>query len=259
MGNKGVTSIIHSFDIINLILERDNSLKLSEISKILKIPGSSLYRILNTLVQLGYLKKGPSRKYKVDYGILILSYKLLARLNLRRQALPFMSELSQKTKMDSYLGVISKGKAIIIDCVREPSGRNRFAFDIGSVTCGYASSISKAILAYSDKCSYRENTRYMKFKKITEKTISSEEKFRKHLKGIKEKGYAINNEETGKGNMSIGAPVFDYKGKAIAAVAATGSELIKMNLKDREEVAGIVVDTSGKISFSIGYLSNKLT
>lgn len=258
MENKGVTSIIHSFDVMNLILERDNSLKLSEIRRILKIPGSSLYRILNTLVQLGYLKKDSSLRYKVDYKILTLSYKLLARLNLRRQALPFMAELSQKTKMDSYLGVISKGKAIIIDCVREPSGRNRFAFDIGSVTYGHASSISKAILAYLDRFSYRENIRYMKFEKITEKTIGSEEKFRRHLKIIKEKGYAINNEETGKGNMSIGAPVFDYKGKAIAAVAVAGGELIKMNFKERENVAGIVVDTAGKISFSIGYLSDKL-
>lgn len=258
MKGVAVSPIVYSFDIINLLLDKDNGLGMSEISRILEVPRSSLYRILTTLVHLGYLKKNSSAKYNVDYEILTLSYKLLSRLKLRRQALPFMAELSQKTKMDSYLGVMTKGRAIIVDCVRDPSGRNRFAFDIGAITYGHASSISKAIMAYLDETSYQKNVRYMKFKKITEKTIDSEDKFRKHLMTIKEKGYAVNDEETGKGQMSVGAPIFNYKGKAIAAVAAAGSKLIKMNLEERENIADMVMDTARKISFGIGYLSDKL-
>jgi len=60
------------------------------------------------------------------------------------------------------------------------------------------------------------------FKKYSDKTIVTKKDLTKEIIEIKEKGYAITENEMGDGASAVSAPIKDYQGNVIAAVSIAG-------------------------------------
>ena len=78
-----------------------------------------------------------------------------------------------------------------------------------------------------------------------------------HLLEIKDKGFAICDEELEEGIKTIAAPIKDIKGKTIASI--TLIELAKRMSSDNiEELIKIVTDSAQEISIKLGYKENNI-
>jgi DNA-binding IclR family transcriptional regulator len=88
---------------------------LTDICRDVGIHRSKAFSILNTLNEHGIVKKNPNRKgYVLGPGLLTLTGKMLATLNLPRLAEPILSELARKVGATVSLGIISDNKTYII-------------------------------------------------------------------------------------------------------------------------------------------------
>ena len=74
----------------------------------------------------------------------------------------------------------------------------------------------------------------------------------KHLLKIKNKGYAICDEELEEGIKAIAAPVKDIKGKTIASITVTGLSK-RMSSDNMEKLIKIVTDSAQEMSNKLGY------
>jgi DNA-binding IclR family transcriptional regulator len=91
-------------------------------------------------------------------------------------------------------------------------------------------------------------------KPITEATITDEDAFLRELRGIRSRGYAVDNGEFEVSVRCVAAPIRDRIGRVIAAVSISGpGTRMPMPLID-SSMTMQVVETASHISQALGYL-----
>jgi DNA-binding IclR family transcriptional regulator len=89
--------------------------------------------------------------------------------------------------------------------------------------------------------------------KRTPNTITDTDKLKHHLKVIRQKGFAVDNEENEKGIRCVGAPIFNQKGQAIAAISISGPTVRITKKVIQQTLKNEVVRTALDISREFGY------
>ncbi len=85
----------------------------------------------------------------------------------------------------------------------------------------------------------------------TERTITSVEALRHELAGIQERGYALSEGEHRPGVRSVGAPVFSYEGRSVAAICVR--HYTPFGQPPGKSLIRSVVETAQQISYALGY------
>ncbi|MFP8958622.1 IclR family transcriptional regulator [Natrialbaceae archaeon A-CW3] len=83
-------------------------------------------------------------------------------------------------------------------------------------------STGKAVLAYLPESRVREIADAHGLVQKTENTITDLETLIEELEGIRERGYAVNDEEEVKGIRAVGAPVRNANGTVLGAISVSG-------------------------------------
>jgi DNA-binding IclR family transcriptional regulator len=86
----------------------------------------------------------------------------------------------------------------------------------------------------------------------TPKTVTSPEKFLRELGAIRNRGCAVEDEESEIGMISIAAPIRDDSGEVVAAVGIAGP-VTRLSKKSIAAVAPHVVATADQVSARLGY------
>lgn len=226
----------------------------TEIAKQIDINKSSVYRILSTLVQYGYIEQdSETGRYKLGYKFLEVSTKLLDSIDLREEAKPFLLELENETNEVIHLVVYDQGEVVYIEKL-EGNETLRMHSKVGKRAPMHCTSVGKAILAHLPSSVVLEILERRGMAMHTEHTITDKDQFLKELIQVKQKGYALDLEENETGITCIAAPIFDHLGKVIAAISISGPT-IRMTDERMESLQDRMIEIGKQISARLGYVS----
>ena len=245
-----VQSVDRTFDILEILVNSDRGLGVTEISKKLNIHKSTVYRLLATLQYRGYVKQNEEGKYSIGFKLFELGSSVINDLDLRSEAKPYLRELMDISEETVHLGVLDDNQVVYIDKV-ESHNTIRMYSKIGRRNHASSTSLGKVILAYSDREVVDKVIREEGLKKLTENTIIDEDKLRKHLVKVRSQGYAIDDEEQEYGIRCIAGPIFNHTGDIIAAFSISGPTM-RMSKEKVESLKPVIKEYSKKISESFG-------
>ncbi|MBG9654703.1 IclR family transcriptional regulator [Cytobacillus firmus] len=249
-----VKSVSRALDIITLISLKKNGLGVTEIANQIDINKSSVYRILSTLVQYGYIEQDTETgKYKLGYKFLEISSKLLESIDLRAEARPFLQELENETNEVIHLVVYDQGEVVYIEKL-EGNETLRMHSKVGKRAPMHCTSVGKAILAHLPSSIVSDILERKGMPVHTDKTITDKEEFMKELGQVRQKGYALDLEENEYGITCVAVPIFDHLGKVIAAVSISGPTM-RMTDDRLDALKSIMVKTGQGISARLGHVS----
>ncbi|PWW28421.1 IclR family transcriptional regulator [Cytobacillus oceanisediminis] len=249
-----VKSVSRALDIITLVSMKKGGLGVTEIAKQIDINKSSVYRILSTLVQYGYIEQdGETGKYKLGYKFLEISSKLLESIDLRAEARPFLQELENETNEVIHLVVYDQGEVVYIEKL-EGNETLRMHSKVGKRAPMHCTSVGKAILAYLPSSVVLDILERKGMPVHTDKTITEKEEFLKELSQVRQKGFALDLEENEYGITCIAVPIFDHLGKVIAAVSISGPTM-RMTDDRMNTLKSIMVKTGKAVSARLGHIS----
>lgn len=248
-----VQSVSRALDIIQCFSGNTVELGISEISDRMQLNKSTIYGLVNTLTVKGYLEQNSQTK-KYRLGIKLFEFGVLVqkRMDLRNEASPFCQKLQEKYADTVHLATHYKGEVVYIDKIAAPNSMISYS-QVGKRAPMYCTGVGKAILAYVGKEYLDQFILKETFDAMTEKTITTSEKLLKELEHIKDKGYAIDNEEIEIGLRCVAAPIFNYKGYPIAAISVS-APYKKMTDEMIEKISQDVKYYAQKISERMGYL-----
>jgi IclR family transcriptional regulator, pca regulon regulatory protein len=208
-------------------------LGIADIADELGMSRSTTHRYVITLVELGYLEQGSSRKYRLGLRVTDLGMAALNSLGLREQAQPFLQELRRRTSYTASLGVLDGGEVLYVDRARTPRrGQSEVELSLhtGSRLPSYCTAMGKLLLAYLPEARQRELIVAMKISKRTPRTITSKKALREQLEAIKLAGVATSDQEFAANLLAIAVPVRDETGEVVAAVGLSApASLISMD------------------------------
>ncbi|WP_409290266.1 IclR family transcriptional regulator [Peribacillus sp. SCS-37] len=220
-----VKSVSRALDIITLVSLKKGGLGVTEIANQIDINKSSVYRILSTLVQYGYIEQdSETGRYKLGYKFLEISSKLLESIDLRAEARPYLQELENLTNEVIHLVVYDQGEVVYIEKL-EGNETLRMHSKVGKRAPMHCTSVGKAILAYLPSNVVIDILDRKGMPMHTDKTITNKDRFLQELIEVKKRGYALDLEENEYGITCIAVPIFDHLGKVIAAVSISGPTL----------------------------------
>lgn len=237
-----------TMDVLLALSMEGEGLSVSELADKLSLPNSTTHRILNSLKRMHFvMQSSESKKYRLGYKVLTLSANIIKEDNLTIVAKPFMKELALKTNKTIALSVMDGESLICIDYV-ESKDTSMFMVRTGFAIPPHATSAGKAIQAFMEidqvKKIYLNN-----HDKLTSNTKDDLESFIDELEKVRLDGYAVSDEELQMGVQGAAAPIFDYTGKAVAALSFTA---LKSDNSLNEENIILLKQYAEKVSILLG-------
>ena len=175
-------------------------LGIADIADELGMSRSTTHRYVITLVALGYLEQGASRKYRLGLRVTDLGMSALNSTGLREHARPYLEELRQRTTYTVNLAC-STARRSCTWIVRAASAAASSRIDLGPARLGsrlpaYCTSMGKLLLAYLPESEQRELIAEMKLTRSAARTRSrARRRCASELEQVREEGFAVNDEE----------------------------------------------------------------
>jgi IclR family transcriptional regulator, pca regulon regulatory protein len=231
-------------------------LGIADIADDLGMSRSTTHRYVITLVALGYLEQGASRKYRLGLRVTDLGMSALNSTGLREHAHPYLEELRQRSTYTTSLGVLDGTDVLYVDRVRS-FRRGQSSIDLnlhtGSRMPAYCTAMGKLLLANLPEPEQRELIASMKLTKRGPNTITSKKALREELDDVLAAGFAVDDQELAPELYAIAAPVRNEARDVVAAVnLAAHSSMI--SLEELVDALGPhLISTADRISARLGY------
>jgi DNA-binding IclR family transcriptional regulator len=221
----GVPAIDRALNVLECLSQSRKGYSVSELSRRLALPKSSVHLILRTLERRGYLQKQSSGgRYKFGMKLIALSRTALDGVELRDEARPALAALAQRTGLTVHMGVLERSEIVIIERL-ESASPVRVVSWIGRRMDLNSTAIGKALIAHLGDAEFESQVRPSQLARHNERTIASMAALRKELDRVRKLGYAVCDEEDEIGVRCVGAPVVNAQGHAIAAISVAGTTL----------------------------------
>jgi DNA-binding IclR family transcriptional regulator len=228
------SSIERAFAILEFLDGSRRGWNISELSRKLRIPKSTTHVIVLSLQRLGYLALDPrTREYSLGLKVYGLGRGLMKSFSLPERALGPMQWLAQTTRCTAQLAVLADDQAMYIQKVEGP-GLIQFDSYIGKRTNLHCTAVGKVLLAYAPEQKQGHLLNRKSFAHYTAKTITSPGLLRKELAKVRQRGYAIDDEEEELEVRCVAAPVYNQSGEFMAAltIAGTIGQIREENIDD---------------------------
>ena len=241
---------IHILDrmtlVMNEVLSAPYGLSSAEISKRVKIPKTTLYRLLASMTKNGFLKLNPDSGIYSPGNRFTYSYYAISSnyTRLKRISRPYLEDLAIETKQSMKLDVLSRSSSISLSVI-EGTKAVRIVLDEGSSFPLHASAGGKILMNSLGDADLDHYIRHH-FEQYTNNTITDETELREELERVKRRGYATDFEEYLPDVCAVAGPIIDVNKNIIAAISVTFPAVEKDSM-DTEKTAEQIDKTAKKI------------
>ena len=249
--SDNVRSVDRIFDLLEILAEERSPISLTELATKTSLSKTTVHRLMQTLCNRGYAEKTDSSGYVLGSRIIELAGYYIENLELHTIARPFLADLYSEFKLTVHLGKVVEDKVIYIELMDRKNLRNSDEEGIG--VPAYTSSIGKCLLAALSGRQLDELLYKSPLRKYTENTITDSAEYKRHLRKVRSEGWAIDDEEYLSGRRCIGAPVYDFKGEAVACVSVSGNTR-ELSGERIPVIRDAVIATADAISKRMGYV-----
>ncbi len=193
----------------------------ADLSRRLDLPRASVFRLLQTLEQMGFVERvGDSSHYKLGIAVLRLGFEYLASMELTEHGRPIVDDLCAGSGLSAHL-VVRDGREVVF--VAKSAARSLMfnSIQVGARLPAHATVLGRVLLAdlSMEDLSYLYAS--VELKAFTPQTPTSVASLKKLVDADARRGYAISQGGFEAGISTIAAPVFDDHHRVAAAVSVT--------------------------------------
>ena len=248
-----IESLAKGLRVLGLFSERRPALRMTELVEATGMPMPSLFRVVATLEDEGYLEQLPDGRYRPATKILTLGYAALQDQDLLEAATAPLHALADTTKETVNFGVLTGDRVLYLVRLRNAELVTA-NIQVGSTLPAVYASMGKVLLAHLEPGELDAALRAESFAPgAGPNAIRTRTALEAQLAQIRQRGYALQDQEVAHGLRSIAAPVRNHAGQVAAAVniAVQAAEYdIERMLTDLKRP---LLDTCADISLRLGH------
>jgi DNA-binding IclR family transcriptional regulator len=214
-------SVDRTMSLLELLAASRNGLTLSELSRNLDVPKSTMHYLIYTLATRGYVRRMANGRHSLGLRLSGITSQSKAEIELSALTAPYLREAATKMELTATAAILKGAEAVII------GKANAFQDSGGGAWVGrhldlHCTAQGKALLS---ACPDEELNRLFLRRALaqyTPKTIVSLDVLKPQLAQVRTRGYAINDEEQVHGVRAVAAPVIDSLGTVITCISVRG-------------------------------------
>lgn len=255
--NGTIQSVDRAISILERLADCGGSASLSDISRYLNLSRSTVHGLLATMRKRGIVAQDTDGRYALGVKLFELGTVAVSRLDLRTIAAPLLQQLVDEFQETVHL-VIGDGLDVVYIDKRESPHSMRIVSQVGHRLPAYCTAVGKAMLAFKSEEELEGLLAGRKLEPWTHNTITDKEQLKAHLQHVRERGYALDDEEIFEGLRCVGAPIRDYSHQVVAALSVAGPS-VRLKPTKINDIIPVVVESAAEISCQLGYREPGLT
>jgi len=200
----GVQSVDRALALLELLSRAGGRLSLSELATRSGLSPATVHRLLRSLAARGYVRQGDDRVYALGTALLPLG-DVAGRL-LSNWARPYLAEVAEASGETTNLAVLEDDYVVYLAQV---PGRYRMRMftEVGRRVLPHSTAVGKVLLAWRDAADVDRVVARFGLPSRTERTLTSPQRFAQELAGVRDKGWAMDDEEEEAGVRCLAVPV----------------------------------------------------
>ncbi|WIB77714.1 IclR family transcriptional regulator [Curtobacterium sp. MCPF17_002] len=226
-------------------------LTVSAIADAVEEPTSSTYRLLQSLIAMGWVDPAPARgTYRLGLACMQIGGVLEDSLDVRGLALPRMRALRSTAGVAALLCYRRGTRAVCVERIEGHDVRS-VAMQVGDSLPLHVGGAPRALLASLPTGERRAVVDELLAGGDQQYPVPPAADLDAELRATRDRGYARSDQDVTIGIAAFGSPVFNHRGELVAAVSISG---LRERLVGREdELAALVVATAADISADLGF------
>lgn len=237
--------------ILEQLADCGGSASLSDLARNLGLSRSTVHGLLATMRQWGFVTQDSNGHYALGIKLFELGTLAVSRLDLRVIAGPILQRLVDEFNETVHL-VVGDGLDVVYIDKRESPQSMRIVSQVGRRLPAYCTSVGKAMLAFLPEQELDELLARVELQPWTHNTITDKEQLKAHLREVRRRGYALDNEEIFEGLRCVGAPIRDHLKQVVAAVSVAGPS-VRLAPDRISGIIPAVVKAATEISHQLGW------
>ena len=188
----GVQSVHRSFDLLEVVAARGGTLTIDEIAAEAGVPLPTAHRLLRTLVDRGYMRQTPDRRYALGFRLVPLGASANSMVGSGAERV--LGRLVDALGETANLAMLDGDR---VAYVAQVPGRHamRMFTEVGRRVHPHCTAVGKALLATSADEEVRALLRRTGLPRRTPHTLTVAEDFLAELGHVRARGYAVDEEE----------------------------------------------------------------
>lgn len=245
-----VQSLDRALNLLELIAEEDG-LMLTDLAQRAGVAPSTAHRILTTLQTHDYVDHDEERGlWLIGVKAFEVGSSFLRNRKLVGIGRAVMRELAQASGESVNLAIEDAGSIVFVSQIESHHPIRAFHRP-GSRGVVHASGVGKALLAALPAEGVRAVLHKTGMERFTPKTIVEPDRLFAELKTVRERGWAVDDEERTSGMRCVAAAIYNEYGEAIAGLSVSGPT-VRLTDERLGELGPLVRRAAEKITASIG-------
>lgn len=220
--------------LLQLVAEHQGEWNASELARALKVPRTTCFRMLRTLVDEKFIE-ADGASYRLGPGLVRLGLSTLEGLPIRRLCVPILRDLRRSLGETVHLAILCDDRSLLLE-VADAARDARVASRPGTAVRLHCSSTGKVLLAHLDSARRDALLARLDLPAFTPRTLTGRAALRAALREVAALGYAVDDGEYAEDVRCVAVPVRDARGEVVAALGMTGAPE-RLRLEDIPAVA----------------------
>jgi DNA-binding IclR family transcriptional regulator len=233
-------------------LESDGPTDLSTVATELDVSKGTAHTYLSTLVRERLVAKADGT-YRLSLRYLSLAERLKSRIDIYGPAKNEVDKLAEETGERAQFAMLEHG---VVANVYRAEGANaiRTTVTVGQYDYPHYIAVGKAMLAHLPADRRAEIVAENGLPARTERTITDPEALEAELETVRDRGFAVDDEERARGVRCLGAPLLDESGTVLGGISVSGpaqrmtDDRIESDLTDRLLRSANVIEVNAELS-----------
>jgi len=247
-----VQAVSNALDLLELFSADISELSITEICKQLNLRESTVLRLLMTLEPRGYVELDRlTGNYRMGLKTLELRQNFIREMDFPLRSKLALNTLVAACNETSYTTTFIDDEVVYLD-VAESDAPVRVVSRMGSHFPLHSTASGKVNLAWMETEIFNNWLAKTELKKFTATTLADADSLHKELTQVREKGYAIDNEEMEMGVCCLAAPVRDYTKQIIGTISISGPTTRFTQERITQELAPLLLQSAEQLSTCLG-------
>lgn len=250
MAQPPTRTVERALDILLCFKPEESGLTLTQIAERVEMHKSTVHRLLATLERKRFIQHDESNgTFHLGLRLVELGFTVLKGNDIHRQAIPYMQRLSTECRETVDLAILDGGQVVYLQVVESPQ-RMKFAAAPGQRLPVFCTATGKGFLAFLPKDRVEEILK-QGLPKYTEYTKTARTEIYEELNVIRERGFAISQQEYEDGVNAVAAPILDANRYPVASMAIVGPAF-RLPEERLRQLGKLVRETADTIARDLG-------
>ena len=221
MATKQVQSVIRAFRILEAFDRQRPALTSTEIAERVGMNNKTVHRFLLTMEEIGAVSRISRGRFCLGMALADLGSQVPVHRVLNEAVLHHLEMLAEHYN-ESIQAAVLEGMDIV-SIAHIPSRHSlSIGIRVGKRWPAYCTAVGKILMADMTDSVLKEYASTLKYERRTPGTITSASALIRHIKKVRQQGYALNDQESELGLRAIAVPVKNRNEQTIAAISISG-------------------------------------